>query len=309
MSSASHDHGEVHDAFGVQRSDPTQTTTLRDEFGSELYKRFRRIKGLVWQGIGVEDRLGIDDGDLGANQPNPPDVPDGQPAPQVPPGEGGVHSTFIEWFDDRQSEMVIGPELPDGTRWSDEYVRHAYRKGADDASRRVARIDAGASGSASVGFDVPIHRNTLETLMERNERGLEGITAETRKQVARTLADGMLEGRNPKDIARDINDRVDKIGITRARTHARTTVVGSYNEASLRRYEQMMGADAEVTVLAEFQTARDSRVCPECASMEGRRYSVREARGVIPVHPRCRCAWAPVTGSTETSEGPLSGFL
>ena len=49
-------------------------------------------------------------------------------------------------------------------------------------------------------------------------------------------------------------------------------------------------------VEAEFQTAGDDRVCPQCAALNGEIYKVEDARGVIPVHPRCRCNWLPVVG-------------
>jgi hypothetical protein len=58
----------------------------------------------------------------------------------------------------------------------------------------------------------------------------------------------------------------------------------------------LLGTGAFTTVEAdvEHQTAGDSRVCPQCASLQGTRYTIAEARGVVPVHPRCRCAWKPV---------------
>jgi SPP1 gp7 family putative phage head morphogenesis protein len=49
-----------------------------------------------------------------------------------------------------------------------------------------------------------------------------------------------------------------------------------------------------VTVDAEYTTADDNKVCPKCRQLEGNVYTIDEARGIIPVHPNCRCAWNPV---------------
>lgn len=48
-----------------------------------------------------------------------------------------------------------------------------------------------------------------------------------------------------------------------------------------------------VTARAELLTAGDSRVCIRCASLEGRVFSLQQAQGIIPLHPRCRCCWQP----------------
>ena len=43
----------------------------------------------------------------------------------------------------------------------------------------------------------------------------------------------------------------------------------------------------QVLMQAEWSTAGDDRVCPECASLEGKVYTLDEIEGLIPVHPNC----------------------
>jgi SPP1 gp7 family putative phage head morphogenesis protein len=50
---------------------------------------------------------------------------------------------------------------------------------------------------------------------------------------------------------------------------------------------------AHVLSKVEFSTARDGRVCSVCESLEGKIYEVKNAHGIIPVHPNCRCTWLP----------------
>jgi SPP1 gp7 family putative phage head morphogenesis protein len=112
-------------------------------------------------------------------------------------------------------------------------------------------------------------------------------------QISRVLAEGLAQGKGPMDIARAMVGRVEKIGITRARMIARTETIRAHAEASLNTYEEagVMG----VGVQAEFVTAQDSKVCEECeAAAENGPYSIDEARGMIPLHPNCRCAWVPI---------------
>jgi SPP1 gp7 family putative phage head morphogenesis protein len=115
------------------------------------------------------------------------------------------------------------------------------------------------------------------------------------KQISRTLANGLAEGRGPMEIARSLVDRVEKIGVTRARMLARTETIASHAQASLNTYEEA-GLEG-VQVEAEFATAQDNKVCPECQALEGRTFTMQEAQGVIPVHPNCRCAWLPVVAN------------
>lgn len=49
----------------------------------------------------------------------------------------------------------------------------------------------------------------------------------------------------------------------------------------------------EVGVAVEWATANDDKVCPKCQSLEGIVLKIDEARGLLPRHPGCRCAWIP----------------
>ena len=93
------------------------------------------------------------------------------------------------------------------------------------------------------------------------------------------------------DMAERIATRVEGIGIARARTLARTEVIGSHAAATLNSFKEA-GLEG-VKVLAEFATAGDAQVCEQCAALEGQIYSMEKAEGLIPVHPNCRCTLIP----------------
>jgi len=111
------------------------------------------------------------------------------------------------------------------------------------------------------------------------------------QQIARALADGLGAGLGPQDIAWIITDRVDRIGIVRARMMARTEIIHVHAESTLNRYQEF--AVPGVSAEAELSTSGDGDVCDKCRGLEGNIYTIQEARGMIPVHPNCRCAWKP----------------
>lgn len=299
----------------MSRRDPTQTTRLRRQYGAQFYKRFRRLKGLVRRGVGEEDRLNFashDHDDIpDPSDVHPDEIPEGELPPHLPPGDEEALQWFMDWYDNTQMAVVLGrhpgEREEEGPHWSEKYVRSVYKKGAQDAEERMKRllgIDIDHRTAIAPSLDMPIHRRTIETLLQRNMRALEGVTNATSREVGRVLADGLVSGQNPRQIARDINDRIDAVGINRARTHSRTMIVESYNDATLNRYEQIMGEDGAVTLQAEWLTADDDRVCPDCQGMSGEILTISEAKGMIPFHPNCRCTWRPVAEEGRESRLP-----
>jgi SPP1 gp7 family putative phage head morphogenesis protein len=69
------------------------------------------------------------------------------------------------------------------------------------------------------------------------------------------------------------------------------TATGAHDEGQLDAFESL-GYD-EVSTVVEWQTADDDRVCPHCKDMEGAIYPIQLARGMLPLHPNCRCCWSP----------------
>jgi SPP1 gp7 family putative phage head morphogenesis protein len=69
-------------------------------------------------------------------------------------------------------------------------------------------------------------------------------------------------------------------------------------DVAFSRKQAMAGfreAAAEgVAVRLELSTARDDAVCPACAALHGRIFTLEEAERIIPLHEDCRCCWLPV---------------
>ena len=86
--------------------------------------------------------------------------------------------------------------------------------------------------------------------------------------------------------------RVRMDAVLRSRIIARTEIIRAHHLATINTYRE---ARIEgVKVKAEWSTAGDDRVCPDCADMEGRVFTLDEISTLIPLHPQCRCVALPI---------------
>ncbi len=277
------------------RRDPTRTATLRQRYVGEVRRHFAALKALVVRTVEGNDALGLGERPLGVMQARPATRYD------FPSDPAGKAQAFMDWLYDAADREILEVTERDGRKivshgdWQNVYVRSAYGSGVDQASAAARRAGIEVPEySLSAVFNRPIHADLLAMLYTRNYNELRGITEAMGQQIARTLAEGMGQGVGPREMARMINDRVDAVGVYRATVMARTEVIHAHAEATLNRYQEfgIEGVTAEI----EFSTSGDDRVCDICAGLEGKVYTLAEARGVIPVHPQCRCTWLPVAG-------------
>lgn len=177
--------------------------------------------------------------------------------------------------------------------WMAPHVDSAYKKAVVrsylDAKKGIAVPEQAAFMTEA--FTSPVALEQLELLYTRNFTKLEGITNAMDTQMSSILTEGMAHGHGPRQIAGEMAKSVDKMTKTRAMTLARTEIIHAYAEGQLDSFERL--GIKELGVEIEWSTAGDDRVCPLCQDMEGKIYTTETARGVIPIHPNCRCAWIP----------------
>lgn len=305
-----HSHDRVRDhAENDDRapSGPTRTKTIQDDYQAEVYRRFRRVRGLIRKTVVENDALGLRDQaeTPGSSDPfaNVDLSTNAEPGDDFDFEEDGEKiDAFLKWFrsiaDDEVLEVVRrGPDggITARERWQNVYIRRAYGRGLKFANQRLREAGLDVDGlDLDRAFSQPVAAETLSRLYTRNFRALQGITQAVGTEISRKLSEGLAKGWNPRKMASELNDRVDSIGETRARTLARTETIRAHTEATLDRYEGELGEGGSVVGEAEFLTADDARVCPKCRPLDGREFSIVEARGIIPVHPNCRCAWVPL---------------
>lgn len=285
----------------LHRNDPTNTSGVIRAYIADLNRRWRKIIALIVETIVENDALRL--GDPAAQPSNIFEQLTAAQAArpfQFRQDTAGKVEDFNAWLREQLDNDVLevrrgaGGAVSANTKWQETFVRSAYSKGLTHAE---AALRSGGipfdSRTVTDLFNAPLHRNSLELLYTRQFTDLQGISAAVDTEISRVLTEGLATGKGPLDIARNMRKRVEVIGMTRSRTLARTEIIRVHAESTLNRYQD--AGIPQVTVFAEFITAGDDRVCQTCQDLEtGEAVPLNEARGVIPVHANCRCAWLPV---------------
>ena len=284
------------------RFDPTGTTTTRVKFEQNLVARFNRLKSLINQSINQNDVFALKALRVGDSAAAPTIMMDAEALPERSftfdrPAE--KVQKFMDWLQMAQNGGILEVQGGAGaagsaqSAWMNTYIDTAYTKGIRDSVGKMRKAGANVSSQwVEQSFFRPVHAERLGLIYTRAYNDLDGITKTMDQQISRILAQGIGEGRSPRELAAQINERVDKIGITRARVLARTEIISAHAEASINAYEEAGLEGLEVDV--EFSTVGDGSVCEECDALSGRVFTIAESRGIIPVHPQCRCGWSPV---------------
>lgn len=287
----------------VKKYDPTQTTSLRNMFSKDMNKRFTEFVLVVKKSVYNNDCFGLK---LQANQMQP-----------VPEKEFKYKSSaekialFLLWLlgqVDRGILNVSSFEEP----WTNRYVYEAYRRGVIRAHYEL--IKAGYKiptieelGGIDVVMQNIYHVEKLSLLQGKVFADLKGVTDAMSSQINKILTEGFLNGETSAMIARKLVATINgtgmgDLGITdtlgrfipaarRAEMIARTETIRSFHRASIEEYRNW-GLEG-ITVLAEWGTQKDDKVCDKCSSLEGKVFTLDEIEPLIPFHVNCRCFAIP----------------
>lgn len=271
----------------LTRLDPTRTTTLRRAFGAEVVRPWAQLKGDVLALCG-EDPFGL-----------------AEPTPltfnkrwQFRTSPQKVEA-FRQWLRTQMGTRLRGKSNEEVWR---AYVERAFRQGQSRA-RADARRKRGSPSPPPSSFEsfppgtvmlAPVSVERVEALVSRVLTELDGVTAAVETRAVRVLADGMARGQSPREVAKALAAEVE-VGKTRAEMIARTETIRAHAEGQLDELERQ--GVVEVGVEVEWVSTQDKRRCKKCEEMAGTVLSVKKARGLIPLHPNCRCAWVPHFGA------------
>lgn len=250
------------------RLDPSKTGLIRKKMEQDITGRLRRLRARI-------NKYDFDAGKVIGNS------------------DAARLKRFEKWM---AKEIDIATGSPD--IWK-QYIDQTYTKGTKGMYSAATRREAIAKSLASPDQFVrasllrPVTVSKLKMLASLTYTDLTGVTSAMSSQMSRIMVEGLARGDNPRVIARTMAKRVDKIGITRARMVARHNIIKTHAEAQLDTLESL--GKTEVSVLAEWNAASDA--CPLCQPLNGVVMTIKEARGLIPRHVNCRCAFSPVVGT------------
>jgi SPP1 gp7 family putative phage head morphogenesis protein len=200
--------------------------------------------------------------------------------------EAGKADAFENWLQRQLDAEIL---LTSGRE--NQFISTAYERGVSNARSELNALNLAESADvASTALQLPVHREQLQNLYARNLRALQGMTDAAANDMRRVLTEGLAGGQGPREVARDLADRVDAVGKTRANVIGRTEILHSHNRG--RATEWQRAGVKKVTILL----AGDA--CAECQALKaGAPYSVEEAPGLLPRHPNCRCALSIYTAN------------
>lgn len=117
-------------------------------------------------------------------------------------------------------------------------------------------------------------------------------------KIYTTVAKSILSGSTPQSLKKAVQHVFDVSNYT-AKTVGLTCANGISNDARLATFAQ----NDDVVKGVEILNSLDGRTCPTCSQIGGLRFAV-DAKNipVLPVHPRCRCCYIPVTVLSDMSE-------
>lgn len=273
-------------AAEAARRDPTETADVRRRFRRDLERRFRALRSLAHGAITEQGSA------LGIGQVSVGSILHASLSPSRASGEQVL--LFQHWFDEALRVTVLGG---DGS-WMGQYVRQAYGR----ALRRSEKI---------TGRSVEMDEGKVRALTQIAVAELQGIEEAVSQRAVRAVGQGMLQSLNPAQISRMVAEAIDKVGVVRGRALVNSAVVLAHSEGTLDAFQASgvgrVGVLTETRPrrappptrdaaeeLVEVLTAGDDLVCEECEDIaRDGPFTISEARGKIPAHPNCRCAFVP----------------
>ena len=283
------------------KQDPTRTTGLRNAFMTDYFKRLHALKGAIIKLIVTDDAFGLKD----RKEQKPGAVFNKQFAFKTDPEKVAA---FEGWLDDQVNAGLLEVK-GDGEGWHNKYIESSYKKGVVRSyveANKLALADqatlyeGGQAQFLADAFGGPEAAQKIKLLSTRSFEYMKGLSAEAKKQLNVVLADGIAQGHGVKKIASNMNKQIGSINKKRARVIARTEIIHAHAEGQLDSFEAL--GVTELGVMAEWHTAGDDKVCALCGPLAGIVITVKEARGMIPRHPNCRCGWIPANVGEPTTD-------
>jgi SPP1 gp7 family putative phage head morphogenesis protein len=305
-------------------ADPSEN--LRGEFLREIRRRMREVRGLVREAVGYEeDVFGLaesgDQGDPDRSRDN--DEPDVYRFQTRDENVG----QFLVWFRDKLRRGLLEPkqiqDVEAGGHWTGELMRLTYAQAWQQARNRLRQrgVEVGPLPGSETDEDLitalgamPVPRQTLREVYLRTYRNLQSIEEDMITTVRETLLQGLRDGINPKEMARELTNEIESVQRTQMETLARTEVVNAYTSSSIDRYKR---AGVDTVQHGEWSDSDDARVCPICSALDGREIpltTIDEATFRFepdenepdslageyslkpPIHPSGRCVLKPIIG-------------
>jgi SPP1 gp7 family putative phage head morphogenesis protein len=322
--------------------DPTRTKGIRTRWIKDARRRYRRLAKVIRESIVDRDALGLQGINnaekfvdnvydaalkswLAAVDKTQPIKVDGvltwvdnaeqptQPKQFARLDDQGKIDGFMGWLKQQEDETVLEiinvPGQLDAEPWTNTYIRSSYTQSIVQANIDVRRKLSDYpltkdETNVMQSFANPVHAGRVKTIYATTWEGMNGVTAQMNTQINQVLAQGLISGKPAVQLAKDINDRVNKIGLTRAELIARTETAYAHNVAAVAEHEEVEAVTG-LTVYEEWLATLDNRTRTNHAARHGKVFKHEDALELVG-EPNCRCgliAYMPeIDGATDLSK-------
>lgn len=260
----------------TSKSDPTKTLVIRNRATREIDRRFSKIRRFVRESIFV--------GKLVTNVVSPRQYEFIRDKDKI--------AEFNRWLQVEIDKEILG--IANGTiepknHWLNVHVGQGYERGA---KKTRVLAERGIKSLVVIPdyhpFANPAHIDRAEFLFTRVFNDMKGLTDTMKSQMNRVLSNGMIQGLNPKTVAKDMVGRIDSIGIVRAKLIARTEIVEAHNQASILE-GNLIAKETGIKEQYKWLTSLDGRERDKHRAWHNKVYTPNDVSNMIG-EPNCRCS-------------------
>ena len=172
---------------------------------------------------------------------------------------------------------------------SEQFIQNFYKTGA-------------ALGYADIGAILaytPADKEALYFLTQYNFDLVTDLNLELTNGIREVIFNAVASGEGYQTTMRNLMEfplePINGISLrTRAEMIARTETARAKNTGTLQAYANYGVTEVEIV------TCNDGLVCDDCLDAEDQNpHTLSEAQSLLPMHPNCRCAYAPVVPDPE----------
>lgn len=183
-----------------------------------------------------------------------------------------------QFFDESNLKESLLRNGNDCYRSSEELIEDIYDRGAKQGYSQIEQDRVFTQRD----------RRTLDHLLNYDYKLITSVNADQIGNIRDALVEGVIEGKHPVEMAKDIRESADIVaerGISptaRSIMIARTEASRALNEGELNAYRNYG------ITMVDWVTAGDDTVCEDCVEMENNNpHNIEDIE--IPLHPNCRC--------------------
>lgn len=262
--------------------DPSRTRRLAESYARQAVARLRRAERLILQTLKANaGALNVYNADSLGPRAMGPGFLRGAPREQ---GE-----QMRRYAEDLVFDVLVDSGVELDKVYFANAVETAYRSGLAQASKRGGLT----ARERRILLRAPTHQTAARAMARAQVPLLQGLSRDVAGQIRDELVTGIQQRLTEDAIAARIAKKFD-LAENRARAIARTETVRAHADASINAYLGMRFEHVSALVEWTPNVHGGTAPCPLCAAEAGKIVTLEQARGKIPFHPNCFCAWTPV---------------